>query len=224
MGVSPAYLGQLRSGARTDPSYAVIDTIARYFGVTPDYFSSDDETARRAGASILKAFAIQVDTTPQRPLTCEHKGNREGNEMNFRYYGTCDDIQECQHCGRTELKKTVMLQMLDADGNPEELTYYGTSCAARALGVKAAAVTRLAIEADTRRADALEMSREMMAFFDSFCKDGRGPHANFNRMVSGYVMHGSGRMAGTRAKAAIMTIESLARHLTVIETNGASAL
>jgi len=45
--VSAAYLGQLKNGTRAEPSYSIIEAIARYFGVTPDYFSADDDTARQ---------------------------------------------------------------------------------------------------------------------------------------------------------------------------------
>jgi transcriptional regulator with XRE-family HTH domain len=45
--VSAAYLGQLRQGTRAEPSYSIIEAIAKYFGVTPDYFRTDDHTARQ---------------------------------------------------------------------------------------------------------------------------------------------------------------------------------
>jgi hypothetical protein len=52
---------------------------------------------------------------------------------NFRFIGTTDECTECQHCGRTQLKNTVVLEVLDEDGNGGEFTYYGSSCAAKAL-------------------------------------------------------------------------------------------
>jgi len=54
----------------------------------------------------------------------------------FRYIGITDECVECQKCGKTELRSTVVLAVLDADGNTEDVTYYGSTCAARALGVK----------------------------------------------------------------------------------------
>lgn len=54
----------------------------------------------------------------------------------FRYIGITDECVECQKCGKPGLKSTVILAILDADGNPEDATYYGSSCAARALGIK----------------------------------------------------------------------------------------
>lgn len=54
----------------------------------------------------------------------------------FRYIGTTDECVQCQKCGRVDLRSTVVLAILDADGNPDEITYYGSTCAARALAVK----------------------------------------------------------------------------------------
>lgn len=51
----------------------------------------------------------------------------------FRFLGTTDDTTECAKCGREELRSTVVLDVLDADGNSEGVTYYGSTCAARVL-------------------------------------------------------------------------------------------
>lgn len=76
----------------------------------------------------------------------------------FRYLGTTDHMQECQACGRVDLRATVALEMLDADGNGGEVVYYGSHCAARALGVKGGARTVLA-NAAAARSHTLEMAR-----------------------------------------------------------------
>lgn len=54
----------------------------------------------------------------------------------FRYIGITDECVECQACGKVDLRSTVVLAVLDEDGNTESVTYYGSSCAARALGVR----------------------------------------------------------------------------------------
>lgn len=54
----------------------------------------------------------------------------------FRFIGTTDETVECQQCGKTELRNTVVLAILDDDGNTESVTYYGSTCAARALGIR----------------------------------------------------------------------------------------
>jgi len=45
--------------------------------------------------------------------------------------GTSGDITSCECCGKSNLKKTVVIEF-DQDG----IKHYGTSCAARALGLK----------------------------------------------------------------------------------------
>lgn len=53
----------------------------------------------------------------------------------YRVAGTTDDVTTCELCSKPELKGTVMLVPLDADGNDDgEVSYFGTSCAARAAG------------------------------------------------------------------------------------------
>lgn len=79
------------------------------------------------------------------------------------YRGTTDDITTCQHCGRHNLKKTVMLYTLDGDGNREDLLYLGTSCAARMLSVPTAAVTLAAAQADHERTGRIDLLRRRLA-------------------------------------------------------------
>ncbi|MCQ6554734.1 hypothetical protein NPS70_16230 [Streptomyces sp. C10-9-1] len=53
----------------------------------------------------------------------------------FKILGTTDDVTTCDLCGRDELKGTVALMPLDVDGTEDgEVSYFGTSCAARAAG------------------------------------------------------------------------------------------
>jgi hypothetical protein len=57
--------------------------------------------------------------------------------------GTTNEVTTCEQCGRDELKGTVVLQPLDADGNPDgDCCYFGTSCAAKAAGWTQREVTR----------------------------------------------------------------------------------
>lgn len=65
--------------------------------------------------------------------------------------GTTTDVLTCEQCGRDDLKKTVVLDALDAEGNPTgDITYMGTDCAARAAGWTQSEVTRRARKADER--------------------------------------------------------------------------
>ena len=53
----------------------------------------------------------------------------------FRCVGITDDQNYCECCGRTDLKRVMMLVPLDADGNPEgEAAPDCKSCGARLLG------------------------------------------------------------------------------------------
>lgn len=53
----------------------------------------------------------------------------------FRYLGITDECVKCERCGKAELRSTVVLGILDEDGNVDAVTYYGSSCAARALSL-----------------------------------------------------------------------------------------
>ncbi|HEX9412022.1 MAG TPA: helix-turn-helix domain-containing protein [Ktedonobacterales bacterium] len=44
--VSPAYIWQLRSGERDNPTKRHLEDLAAFFGVSPQYFFEDDETER----------------------------------------------------------------------------------------------------------------------------------------------------------------------------------
>lgn len=53
----------------------------------------------------------------------------------YRVLGTTNDVTECELCGRVELRGTVVMMPLDADGNDEgDPGYFGSACAARAAG------------------------------------------------------------------------------------------
>lgn len=69
----------------------------------------------------------------------------------YRVKGT-SDYTHCMRCGRTELAKTIILDVLDDDGTPEETVHYGTGCAVTVTGRTAVALTRAARAADQERA------------------------------------------------------------------------
>ncbi|MFI8237615.1 hypothetical protein ACIF83_10240 [Streptomyces sp. NPDC085866] len=48
--------------------------------------------------------------------------------------GFTDQITECELCGKPELRGTVQMIELDADGNDDQDHYFGTTCAAKASG------------------------------------------------------------------------------------------
>lgn len=50
-----------------------------------------------------------------------------------------DDVTTCDCCGKAELKCTMALEELDADGNALGEVYFGRDCGARALGWRVSA-------------------------------------------------------------------------------------
>jgi hypothetical protein len=46
----------------------------------------------------------------------------------YRVLGTTDEFTTCDLRGRTNLKSTIALAMLDADGNETDVVYYGSDC------------------------------------------------------------------------------------------------
>lgn len=70
----------------------------------------------------------------------------------YRILGTTDEVTTCDLCGRINLKGTIVLAELDADGNPDGTVYAGSDCGARAAGR-----TRRDFDNAVRRADAAKL-------------------------------------------------------------------
>jgi hypothetical protein len=68
--------------------------------------------------------------------------------------GFTDDVTDCQHCGRTDLKGTVRMVALSDEGEELGDWYLGVVCAARKSGRKAAQIRHEATRADRQRRDA----------------------------------------------------------------------
>ena len=51
----------------------------------------------------------------------------------YTLLGVDEEVTVCEHCGKADLKCTVVLGVLDADGNVEREARFGRSCAAKAL-------------------------------------------------------------------------------------------
>lgn len=53
----------------------------------------------------------------------------------FKIVGINSEVETCECCGKTGLKRVVWLDQLDADGNlTGDVVAYGVNCAARVLG------------------------------------------------------------------------------------------
>lgn len=57
--VSPQYLSVLRRGERTEPSFSILAALARFFGVSVEYFSADEGTARHSEAELRLLQALR---------------------------------------------------------------------------------------------------------------------------------------------------------------------
>lgn len=66
----------------------------------------------------------------------------------FKVMGVSEQ-EDCECCGRSGLKRTIVVGRLDADGNTVEVLRFGRDCAARATGLRrtGAAMERLAVDA-----------------------------------------------------------------------------
>ncbi len=82
----------------------------------------------------------------------------------FRVLGTTDEVTECEHCGRVDLKGTIRLGALDADGNVEDVTYFGAVCGARAVGWTTKDIRKQAIVADRDRIEAERLAAADAAY------------------------------------------------------------
>jgi hypothetical protein len=80
----------------------------------------------------------------------------------YKVLGTTDDVTECEHCGRVDLKGTIRLGALDADGNVEDVTYFGAVCGARAAGWTTKDIRRAATAADRAAQEAARAERERL--------------------------------------------------------------
>jgi hypothetical protein len=81
----------------------------------------------------------------------------------FKVLGTTDEVTECEHCGRVDLKGTIRLGVLDADGNVAGVTHFGAVCGARAAGWTTKEIRKSATAADRAAAEAARVERARIA-------------------------------------------------------------
>lgn len=78
----------------------------------------------------------------------------------YKVLGTTNDVTECEHCGRVELKGTIVLAPLDEDGNVEsDPVYFGAVCGAKAAGWTTKDIRKMASKADREAAEAARAAR-----------------------------------------------------------------
>lgn len=115
--------------------------------------------------------------------------------MSKRYgtRGTTNDVTTCDCCGRTDLKGTIIIVGLDAGGlETGDLRHYGSTCAAKALGLTHKAVKGAAqsfkAQRDAARARAMESSEAYGAWRVIHCaiidEVDRMPRAGLDRYAT----------------------------------------
>ncbi len=71
---------------------------------------------------------------------------------NFKVLGIDNDHTDCECCGKTGLKLTVILGRLDADRNVSEVVHFGRDCAARATLIRRTGAAMEVFAAEAQRA------------------------------------------------------------------------
>lgn len=137
------------------------------------------------------------------------------NAPQFRYLGITDECVECQKCGKVDLRSTVVLAVLDADGNTEDVTYYGSTCAARALSIKGGgrAVLQSARWAHDRTLREAEDARRMLAHY-GLSETGFPDADTLLEATRRYIRAGNGVSALVRkhgVRARVLVLEMLLR-------------
>lgn len=88
----------------------------------------------------------------------------------YRHLGATDESTVCEKCGKLDLNSTIILGVLDADGNVESTVYYGSTCAARALALPDGSGRTLLLEAKGVAREILaaaDHAVEMLAWYDA---------------------------------------------------------
>lgn len=117
-------------------------------------------------------------TRPRR--SPRRRPTRRNSSHAFTVLGTTQDVTSCDCCGRDDLKKTVVLGVLDDDGSVLSETYYGAACAAKALG----RTGHLAGAKTMRAAEALD-HRIVSVVFGSWSVTKRGREVTYYNRVHG---------------------------------------
>lgn len=82
------------------------------------------------------------------------------NNKVYAFAGTTDEVTSCGCCGRTDLKRTIVLRPTDGG----DYVFFGSACGARALGWTVKEFTAAAKRADTAAKQArLAAQREEQA-------------------------------------------------------------
>lgn len=145
--------------------------------------------------------------------------------IRYRYLGITDDCVTCQKCGKEELRSTVIIMPVDVDGNDEgDPEYYGSTCAARALGVRGGGKAVLSAARNAHLAT-LNEAVEARIMLDHYGLPHAGDptEAELNRSVGLYAdAHRNARWAPTTTITEwfAMVADMIGRKQTAITTAG----
>jgi len=92
-----------------------------------------------------------------------YMSNAANTSSTIRGAGFTQDINECECCGRSDLKGTVRMLLVDSDGNGELIGYYGVRCAAAHFGRTAKEIRSEAKAADAAAREADYRARRVAA-------------------------------------------------------------
>lgn len=135
----------------------------------------------------------------------------------WRYLGVTDESTECEKCGKTELRSTVMIMPLDIDGNDEgDPVYFGSSCAARALSVRGGGKAVLAAANGARLRTLMNAhdARRMLRIYGDLPETGPLTEEQRRAGVRAYIRNNRGVQAAIARDGGTVTdrlLEMLAR-------------
>ncbi len=121
----------------------------------------DVDTAREKAAALRREMRIRDWTEDEdedlreNPRRRVRPATRRNPEPRYTLLGVDDEVVVCEKCGKSDLKCTVVLGVLDADGNIDHEVRFGRDCAAKALRkprtVTAAKMEKIARGAEFKR-------------------------------------------------------------------------
>ena len=147
----------------------------------------------------------------------------------YRIKGAWDEITTCGLCGKQGLKKTIIAEIVDGEGEGDGEIYVGSDCVAKLRTGRrdaraARKVEQEAAAANLRRANAVRFSREWLDWTESLTRPAFAgdPERTFRYRAVMYANANHMNLAWTEEQKLTEYRNSLARHATVVETGGMS--
>lgn len=136
--------------------------------------------------------------------------------------GTSEEVTQCECCGRSDLKKTVHLVWTLGEGRSDILGegYYGTQCAAKALGGTSKEWSRAASGADLKRQVAVSYAKDWLRHYAKEIADTSGTYPEERFAVAWCTQNKLDRTWPNEERA----LKALAENREIVATNGISAL